>query len=78
MVYGMIGMPGPFEMLIILAIGAFVFGVPLLLLYLLLTNGKPAKPQGGPPCPGCGGWTVPQANYCQWCGKALGTSAGAT
>ncbi len=74
----MFGMPGPFEMLIILALGVMIFGVPLVILVLLISKGKPAGSRAGPACPSCGGWTVPQANYCQSCGKTLGTAPAAT
>lgn len=61
----------------ILILGAIVVGVPILLLVLVLAGkGRPAAPQAGPECPSCGGWTVPQANYCQWCGRTLGTGGG--
>ena len=54
--------------------GMLVIGV---IAALAMVKGKPAGSQVGPECPNCGGWTVPQANYCQWCGKALGTAPGA-
>ena len=67
-----IGMPGPIEMMII----AGMCGLPviLVLVVLAMSKSRPAGPQAGPSCSSCGGWTVPQANYCQWCGKALGKS----
>lgn len=65
-----IGMPGPFEMLIILVMGCFVFGLPILIL-VLIARGRQNSVHARPACPHCQGWTVPQANYCQWCGKSL-------
>jgi hypothetical protein len=72
-----LGMPGPFEMLIILAILALL-GLPLIILFVGLSSAerKRAAPHAGPTCPKCGGWTVPQASFCQWCGNTLGAAPG--
>jgi hypothetical protein len=66
----------PMSIMIVL-LGAFGLFVVFLLVALAVMKGKPAAPQAGPACSSCGGWTVPQANYCQWCGTALGTAPGA-
>ncbi len=64
-------------LLVILA-GVCGLSVIVLLVVLSISKGRPAQAQAGPACPSCRGWTVPQANYCQWCGKALGTAPGAS
>ncbi len=66
-----IGMPGPMEMMLL---GSCGLPVIIVLIVLAMNRSKPTTPP--PPCSNCGGWTVPQANYCQWCGKALGTASG--
>ncbi len=71
------GMPGPAETLILLAILAML-GLPLIILFvgLALAKRKRGVRRSGPACPKCGGWVVPQASFCQWCGKALGAAPG--
>lgn len=70
------GMPGPMEIMIIAGMCGLPLIVGLVVLAVLASNkGRSAGPQAGPPCSHCGGWTVPQANYCQWCGKPLGASS---
>jgi hypothetical protein len=73
------GVPGPAEIVVIIVMLVLLFGLPLIglliaFVVIALSKGKPAAPQAGPACESCGGWTVPQANYCQWCGKPLATA----
>jgi hypothetical protein len=71
----MVGAPGPMEMIILVGVcGLPVIGLLVVLAVMGMSKGKPAAPQAGPACESCGGWTVPQANYCQWCGKPLATA----
>jgi hypothetical protein len=72
----LMGMPGPLEMMIILAILASL-GLPVLIVILLFATGKlrSHKPQPAP-CSSCGGWTVPGTRYCPHCGKPLSEPPG--
>ena len=64
------------EMIILLAMcGGPVILVLIVLGVLAATKGRAPSAQAGPACTKCGGWTVPQANYCHWCGSALATGA---
>ena len=69
---GFVGLPGPFEMLIILGI-LLILGAPLFVVAAIFFFARktPSTRISGPSCPSCGGWTVPQANYCPWCGTPL-------
>lgn len=62
--------PGPMEMLII----GLVCAVPLvagIVIVAVLSGLSSRKNTTPPPCPRCGGWTVPGTRFCPHCGGAL-------
>ena len=68
--FAFFGMPGPFELLIIGFLFMSMLAVPIILIYLVCVNNK--RPPAAPPCPHCGGPTVPSTRFCPHCGGPLG------
>ena len=61
-------MPGPLELLIILAM---LLGPLVVLVVVFLVARNAGSSRANPPCPQCGSWTVSGAGFCHRCGNPL-------
>lgn len=61
--------PGPIELLVL----GLICVAPLAAIVIVLVALRVGKqsPPPHPPCPKCGGWTVPGTKFCPHCGNPI-------
>ena len=65
-----LGMPGPLELIIVATMLLAPLAIAgIVVFFVLRKTGASSAP--APPCPHCGGRTVPQARFCHHCGREL-------